>query len=179
MVNGLTAQERSAAQAQAPPSRQAGPGSPSPRSPPSRASQPARACGRPRPPTCQRRRAGARSPRAATQRQGALLEAALAAAARKRRPWPMPPPAPGRADAAIFQAQAGLLDDVGLITDTRQPDGGGPRRGPGPGGMKRCKPRPNAFPRWAIRCWPPARPTCAMSGSRALRHMEPSLAGDS
>ena len=120
VVNGLDrpgTQRRPGAGA---PPRQAGPGSPSPRPPPSRASQPARAWRSAASADCQRRRAGARSPRAATQRQ-ALLEAALAAARQETQaPADATAKRPGAADAAIFQAQAGLLDDVGLITDTRQ-----------------------------------------------------------
>ena len=139
VVNGLTAQG-SAAQAQAPP-RQAGPGSPSPRSPPSRASRRGLAVGR-APPTR----------RCPIARRYSLLERSQA--------WPMAKRL-GAADAAIFQAQAGLLDDVGLITDTCQLMAAG--HGAAWAWHEAVQAQAERLPRWAIRCWPPARPTCAMS----------------
>ena len=92
VVNGLTAQERSAARRRRPPPRQAGPGSPSPRSPPSRASQPARAW-----------RSAASADLPAPTRRCPIAPRRYSTArrcwkprwplpARKRRPWPMPPP---------------------------------------------------------------------------------------
>ena len=143
VVNGLTAQERSAAQAQAPSAA------------PDRTWQPVTALaavtgvaasaglaiGRVRRLASADTQVPDRPRRYSTARR--CWKPRWPLPARKRRPWPMPPR--GAADAAIFQAQAGLLDDVGLITDTCQLMAAG--HGAAWPGIKRCKPRPNAFPR--------------------------------
>ena len=178
MVNGLTAQERSAAQAQAP---SAAPG---------RTWQPVTALaavtgvaasaglavGRVR----RLASADAQVPdRPAPLLNGkALLEAALAAARQETQALAdATAKRLGAADAAIFQAQAGLLDDVGLITDTCQ------LMAAGHGAAWAWH---EAVQAQAERLSALGNPMLAARaadlrdvGLRALRHMEPSLAGDS
>ena len=178
MVNGLTAQERSAAQAQAPSAA------------PDRTWQPVTALaavtgvaasaglaiGR------VRRLASADTQvpdRPAPLLNGkALLEAALAAARQETQALAdATAKRLGAADAAIFQAQAGLLDDVGLITDTCQ------LMAAGHGAAWAWH---QAVQAQAERLSALGNPMLAARaadlrdvGLRALRHMEPSLAGDS
>ena len=178
VVNGLTAQERSAAQAQAP---SAAPG---------RTWQPVTALaavtgvaasaglavGRVR----RLASADAQVPdRPAPLLNGkALLEAALAAARQETQALAdATAKRLGAADAAIFQAQAGLLDDVGLITDTCQ------LMAAGHGAAWAWH---EAVQAQAERLSALGNPMLAARaadlrdvGLRALRHMEPSLAGDS